>query len=193
MTSSTNDAAVTAHVPLPITRFTGGNVGQWRVTSITAVQGATVPVADFLDISNMSGAIDSRWHLRGTASNLRYTTAEERRQLLAKQEGLGRPASTRAALIPIRKSAAWWAMAQDERRAVYEQGSHLPIGLDYLPGVARKLYHSRDLGEDFDFLTWFEFAPEDEAAFDHMLDRLRTCGEWAYVDREVDIRLTRLG
>ena len=83
-------------------------------------------------------------------------------------------------------------MAQDERRAVYERGSHLPIGLDYLPGVARKLYHSRDHGEEFDFLTWFEFAPDQEAAFDHMLERLRACAEWDYVDREVDIRLTRV-
>ncbi len=192
MTSLTSDATVTSYEPLPITRFTGGDAGQWRVTAITAVQGATVPVAGFLDISNTGKATGSSWCLRGTASNLRYTTAEERRQLQAKQEGLGRPASTRAALIPIRKSAAWWSMAQDERRAVYEQGSHLPIGLDYLPGVARKLYHSRDLGEDFDFLTWFEFSPENEAAFDQMLDRLRACGEWAYVDREVDIRLTRV-
>lgn len=191
MTSLMSDAIMTAHVPLPITRFTGGNAGQWRITAITAVLGATLPVADYLDISNADEASGSNWQLCGTASNLRYTTADERRQLQAKQEGLGRPASTRAALIPIRKSAAWWAMAQDERRAVYEQGSHLPIGLDYLPGVARKLYHSRDLGEEFDFLTWFEFAPVDEAAFDHMLDRLRACGEWAYVDREVDIRLTR--
>ncbi|OYY64231.1 MAG: chlorite dismutase [Sphingomonas sp. 28-62-11] len=177
---------------MSVARFTGGDAGQWRVTSITAVQGATLPVAGFLDISNAGESTGSCWHLRGTASNLRYTTADERRQLQAKQEGLGRPASTRAALIPIRKSAVWWAMAQDERRAVYEQGSHLPIGLDYLPGVARKLYHSRDLGEEFDFLTWFEFAPADEAAFDHMLDRLRACGEWAYVDREIDIRLTRM-
>lgn len=192
MTALTNAAGVTAHVPLPITRFTGGNAGQWRVTSITAVQGATLPTAGFLDISSTGEATGSSWHLRGTASNLRYTTADERRQLQAKQEGLGRPASTRASLIPIRKSAVWWAMAQDERRAIYEQGSHLPIGLDYLPGVARKLYHSRDLGEDFDFLTWFEFSPDDEAAFDHMLDRLRACGEWAYVDREVDIRLARV-
>ena len=174
--------------PLPITEFTGGNAGQWRITGIAEVVGAIVPLAPFLSID---GGEAGAWSLRGTASNLRYTTADERRQLQAKQEGLGRPASTRAALLPIRKTAEWWAMAQDERRAVYEAGSHLPVGLDYLPGVARKLYHSRDLGEEFDFLTWFEFAPEEEAAFDHMLVRLRACAEWAYVDREVDIRLTR--
>lgn len=61
----------------------------------------------------------------------------------------------------------------------------------YLPGIALKLYHSRDHGEPFDFLTWFEFAPDQEASFDHMLVRMRACAEWDYVDREIDIRLTR--
>ncbi|MBY0519758.1 MAG: chlorite dismutase family protein [Sphingomonas sp.] len=171
------------------TRFAGADAGQWRVTSICEVRGTSLPAAQFVAID---GADDGPCTLSGTASNLSYTTASERQALQAKQEGLGRPLSTRAALIPIRKSAEWWAMAQDERRAVYEQGSHLPIGLDYLPGVARKLNHSRDLGEPFDFLTWFEFAPAEEAAFDHMLVRLRRCAEWNYVDREIDIRLTRV-
>src|SRR2546428_7160638 len=31
----------------------------------------------------------------------------------------------------------------------------------YLPAIARRLYHCRDLGEPFDFLTWFEYAPAD--------------------------------
>ncbi len=170
-----------------LTRFCGGDAGQWRITAIREVRGASLPPARFLAIDGNAGA----WTLSGASSNLRYTTAPERAALQAKQEELGRPTSTRAALIPIRKSAEWWAMAQDERRAVYERGGHLPIGLDYLPGVARKLYHARDHGEPFDFLTWFEFAPEAEAAFDHMLVRLRACAEWDYVDREIDIRLTR--
>lgn len=174
--------------PLPVTHFAGAETGQWRVTSMCSWRGESIADAPFIAIDAGVG----QWTLRGTASNLRYTTAAERATLQARQEGLGRPASTRAALIPIRKSAEWWGMAQDERRAVYERGSHLPIGLDYLPGVARKLYHSRDLGEAFDFLTWFEFAPEVEEAFDHMLVRLRACAEWAYVDREVDIRMTRV-
>lgn len=180
--------------PLPITGFTGGSTGQWRVTGIAEVVGPILPNAPFLSIATSlpNEGVTGAWTLRGTASNLRYTTADERRQLQAKQEGLGRPAATRGALLPIRKTGEWWAMAQDERRAVYEAGSHLPVGLDYLPGVARKLYHSRDLGEEFDFLTWFEFAPEEEAAFDHMLVRLRACAEWAYVDREIDIRVTRV-
>jgi hypothetical protein len=83
-------------------------------------------------------------------------------------------------------------MAQDERRAVFEERSrHIAIGLEYLPGVARRLHHSRELGEPFDFLTWFEYAPEDADAFENMLHRLRATLEWQYIDREVDIRLSR--
>jgi len=57
--------------------------------------------------------------------------------------------------------------------------------------VARRLYHSHDLGEPFDFLTWFEYAPEDARAFEDLVARLRQTEEWSYVEREVDIRLSR--
>ncbi|HKY22780.1 MAG TPA: chlorite dismutase family protein [Vicinamibacterales bacterium] len=134
------------------------------------------------------------WLLRGITSNERYVVREEKGALVSKQEGLGRNASTRAALIPIRKNAAWWALAQDERREVFEsQSRHIAIGLKYLPAVARRLHHCRDLGPDepFDFLTWFEYAPSDAAAFEELVQALRASPEWEYVDREVDIRLTR--
>lgn len=183
---------MTERSTITLSHFVGGDAGQWQVTSIREFRGETLPAARFLAIDRDFNVGNSAWSLRGAGSNLRYTTTTERAALLAKQEGLGRPSATRAALIPIRKSAEWWALAQDERRAIYEKGSHLPIGLDYLPGVARKLYHSRDHGEPFDFLTWFEFAPDQESAFDHMLVRLRACAEWEFVDREVDVRLSRV-
>jgi hypothetical protein len=65
--------------------------------------------------------------------------------------------------------------------------------MNYLPAVARRLHHCRDLGPDepFDFLTWFEYAPSDSAAFEELVQALRASPEWEYVDREVDIRLTR--
>ena len=74
-------------------------------------------------------------------------------------KGSGAPASNSARSIPIRKADAWWDLSQDERRAVFEARSrHIAIGAHYLPAVARRLYHARDLGEPFDFLTWFEFG-----------------------------------
>ncbi len=56
------------------------------------------------------------------------------------------------------------ALAQDERRELLEETSHhIAIGLEYLPAIARRLYHGRDLDDTFDF-TWFEYAPQDVPA-----------------------------
>ncbi len=56
------------------------------------------------------------WILRGITSNERYVVRGEKIALVRMQEGLGREESTRAALMPIRKNADWWALTQDERR-----------------------------------------------------------------------------
>ena len=83
----------------------------------------------------MDGA---KWQLRGVISNERYVTRPDKNELVNRQEGLGRPDALYAALIPIRKNAAWWALTQDERRAVFEEQSrHTAIGLKYLPAIAR--------------------------------------------------------
>jgi hypothetical protein len=96
-------------------------------------------------------------------------------------------------MIPITKSAAWWELAQDERRAIFEDKSqHIAATLRFLPAIARRLHHGRDLGEPFDFVTWFEFAPEHSGLFDDLLGLLRATEEWRYVEREVELRLTRL-
>ena len=137
-------------------------------------------------------AADAGWVLRGVVSNERYVTRAEKDALVRVQPPLARPDAVRAALIPIKKSAAWWALTQDERRAIFEERSaHIAIGMDFLPAVARRLHHARDLGEPFDFLTWFEFAPVDEGRFDELVARLRATEEWRYVEREVEIRLAR--
>jgi hypothetical protein len=64
-------------------------------------------------------------------------------------------------------------------------------GLGYLPAIARRLHHSRDLGQPFDFITWFEYAPSATEAFEELVARLRATDEWVHVEREVDIRLIR--
>lgn len=182
--------------------FCAGAAGPWRIAHLEAVRGEGLPPAERLAVqegpaplpaadASQAGAV---WTLRGVTSNTRYTSRAETDALVARQQGLDRPAATRAALIPIRKSEAWWALAQDERRAILEEESrHIAIGLEYLPAVARRLHHSRELGEPFDFLTWFEYAPESEAAFETLVRRLRASREWQYVDREIDVRLTRHG
>ena len=176
--------------------FIGGNTGNWRVTRMTTICGEPLPFAQFLNIApaGVSG-VGAIWVLRGITSNERYVTQEEKSELVAKQQGLGRPTSRSAALIPIRKSAAWWTLTQNERRDIFEeQSAHIKIGLGFLPAIARRLHHCRDLGPDepFDFLTWFEYAPEDAAAFDDLTAQLRASPEWQFVTGEVDIRLERI-
>ena len=181
-------------MPKPLmVSFAAGGSGAWRILDIKPVAGESLAMAERLAVVE-GGAADPQaaWVLRAATSNTRYSTRPELVRMTSVQEGLGRPAATRAALIPIRKSEAWWDLAQDERRAIFEEQSrHIAIGLDYLPAVARRLHHCRELGEPFDFLTWFEYAPEDSDAFEDLVRRLRETAEWRYVDREVDIRLAR--
>jgi hypothetical protein len=145
--------------------FAGGSSGAWRVEQLRTVVGAGLPGASHVDVvaGGPEAAADAAWRLRGIVSNERYVERTEKDALVARQEGLGRGASSRAALIPIRKSASWWALTQDERRQVFEaQSNYIAIGLQYLPAIARRLHHCRDLSP-----------------------------EWRFVEREVDVRLAR--
>jgi chlorite dismutase len=175
--------------------FIGTTSGPWRVTSVAGVVGEPLEPAEGLDVQNTylrERPAGARWLLRGVTSNQRYVNRPEQTALAAVQEGLGRPHATCAALIPLSKSAEWWALTQDERREIFEsQSAHIATGLRYLPAVARRLHHGRDLGEPFDFVTWFEYAPSDASAFEELLGALRRSEEWKYVTREVDIRLVR--
>ena len=124
--------------PLLVT-FAAGSQGAWCVDRVEAVVGDSLPSAERLDViegPNLQTATAAVWVLRGVTSNTRYTNREEADALEARQQGLARPEATRAALIPIRKTAAWWGLAQDERRAIFEERSrHIGLGLEYLPST----------------------------------------------------------
>ncbi len=177
--------------------FVGGNNGPWTVVRFQVVIGEPIPEPRKLEVIN--GPVSAlpegaHWALKGVTSNARYVEKDEKVQLDSKQAPLGRPEATHGALIPIRKNAQWWALTQNERRAIFEDRSHhTAIGLKYLPSIARRLHHCRDLegSEPFDFLTLFDYAKEDSAAFDDLVEALRATEEWKYVDREVDIRWIR--
>jgi len=179
--------------------FVGGDSGTWTVIARKTVIGEPLPLVKRLDI--IIGGLEelpegAQWMLRGVTSNERYVTRSEKDQLATKQVSIGRPEATHAALIPIRKNAKWWALTQDERRAIFEERSHhVQTGLKYLPAIARRLHHCRDLGENqpFDFITLFDYAPADATAFEDMVAELRTTEEWKYVEREIDIRVVREG
>ncbi len=176
--------------------FVGGNSGAWRVTEVAAISGESLPTVEKLSIvaGTAKESSDAAWILCGATSNERYVERNEKDQLLLKQASLGRAEANCGAMISIRKNAKWWSLTQDERRAIFEEKSgHNKIGIDYLPAIARRLHHCRDLttAEPFDFITWFEFAQKDTVAFDQLLTRLRATEEWSFVDREVDIRVVR--
>jgi chlorite dismutase len=180
------------------TTFRGGQTGAWRITALRPVKGDALPPVTAISIT--SGAAialpllpsQTSWRVAGVASHLRYAERAEKVKLEEAQAGLGRAEATCAALIPIRKSSAWWELTQEERRSIFEDKSrHIADTLKYLPAIARQLYHCRDLGEPFDFLTWFEYAPEHAAVFEELVGELRATEEWTYVEREVDVRVMR--
>ncbi len=173
-----------------VTCFIAGDQGCWKMINNHNISGVPLPSFDCLEITQEKNEnLKAAWILKGVSSNIRYTTKDEIDKLKAIQPGLGRPEATLSAMIPIKKSEEWWNLAQDERRRIIEdQSGHIKEGMNFLPGIARKLYHSKDLGQPFDFITWFEFAPEHEKAFDALLSFLRNSEEWKYVIREVDLR-----
>jgi chlorite dismutase len=180
------------------TTFRGGQSGAWQITSLSTVTGEPLAPMRSLSIVNTAAIAlpllpsQTSWRLAGVASHARYVERAEKEQLAAGQAELGRMEASCAALIPIRKSAAWWELTQEERRRIFEDKSHHIGGsLKYLPAIARQLYHCRDLGEPFDFLTWFEFAPEHAGLFEDLVGTLRATEEWTYVEREVDVRVAR--
>jgi len=156
--------------------FIGGAKGAWRVVAMRGVCGEPLPPVAHVEVVHglpITPPVPptAAWRLQGLTSNVRYADRGEVDSLVARQPALDRPEATCAALIPIKKSARWW--------------------LDYLPAIARRLHHCRDIGEPFDFLTWFEYAPEHADVFERLVDALRATPEWGYVEREVDIRLVR--
>ena len=176
--------------------YVGGKTGAWTVVSARVIVGEPLPAVERIDIVHgaVAGLPDgAQWALRGVTTNERYSTRAEKKRLSI-QVALGRPEATYGAFIPIRKNAMWWAMTQDERRAIFEERSkHMTIGIKYLPAIARRLQHCRDLGEHepFDFLTIFDYAKADSSAFDDMMAELRATEEWKFVDREYDMRIVR--
>jgi chlorite dismutase len=56
-------------------------------------------------------------------------------------------------VIPIRKSAEWWALDHEKRAMMMKE--HTEASLPYHKTVKRKLYHSTGL-DDLDFITYFE-------------------------------------
>jgi len=83
-----------------------------------------------------------------------------------------------AVVIPIRKSADWWALDQETRAAMMKE--HTEAALPYQKTVKRKLYHSTGL-DDMDFITYFETSKLED--FHSLILALEKVKEFQYTRR----------
>ena len=83
-----------------------------------------------------------------------------------------------AVVIPIRKSADWWALDQEARAAMMKE--HTEAALPYHKTVKRKLYHSAGL-DNIDFITYFETSKLDD--FHSLILSLEKVKEFQYTRR----------
>ena len=103
-------------------RFAGGPTGLWRVLDIRSVQGEGLPQVERIAVyRGNEPSVECKWALSGVVSNIRYVERPEQQELKSKQASLGRSEATMAALIPIRKTPAWWDLTQEERRNIFEK------------------------------------------------------------------------
>jgi len=94
--------------PLSVS-FAGASTGRWSIERLDTVAGSPLAPASRLEVLEgphaARPAADSVWMLRGVTSN----------------EPLGRARATRAALIPVKKSEAWWDLAHNQYRRAIER------------------------------------------------------------------------
>ncbi|MBH0196759.1 MAG: chlorite dismutase [Nitrospira sp.] len=100
-------------------------------------------------------------------------------QLKADLKGASDPGSKPYVIvIPVRKSAEWWALDQDKRAAMMLE--HTEATLPYIKTVKRKLYHSSGL-DDLDFITYFETSRLED--FHSLILSLEKVKEFQYTRR----------
>jgi hypothetical protein len=201
---------VTSRTPPAFTSFTqdappGPAASDARVTGyelerMNAVRGALAPG---IEVGRRMWRLEAAGRLPvagapfiGATTHLVYTDSDVRSELLRISSPESGPV---AVLIPIRKSAEWWGLAREQRQALVMGGAphgHLAIGQRYAARIYRRLYHARYLpGSEWDFLTYFEFPRDTTEAFRELLAALRDVDrnpEWAFVDREIELWMTRL-
>ncbi len=125
--------------------FIGGPTGAWKIDRIIPVVGEGLPAAERLSLqTGFATSTGYTWAFRGVAGHARYVERRERTLLDTASPPLGRPDARTGVFIPICTSPQWWALTQEERRAIFEERSHhIAQSLTYLPAVARRLYQSQ--------------------------------------------------
>lgn len=201
----------------PLTTGWGGRLSRYRVQEVVPVRGevpanlargwSVVRIETSAPISvpeeSLSPTNSSVLQFHGVTQHLQYTSDAQRQELDGRSVSELEPSDhTTAVLIPIGKSEEWWKLAHDQRQTHFQKTGagegHTAIGHKYVDRVFRKLYHSRylNLALSYDFLTYFEFEDIYEKDFRTLLAELRDARrnpEWAYVNLEFEIWMTKIG
>ena len=82
-----------------------------------------------------------------------------------------------AIMVPVRKTAEWWTLGDEERLELMRE--HIEPTIEYLDRVRRQLYHASGLC-DVDFVTYFE--TDDLTAFQDLYRDLQSIPEYRYVE-----------
>lgn len=190
----------------------GQSLTVYRVDKVVSVRGKSgvniAPGATMVRVETASklpapaGEKGPSLLFHGVPQHLQYTSGEQRADLNKRSRSELPPGKdTVAVVIPVRKSAAWWALPHDERHAHFQKKGdkigHTAIGAKYADRIYRKLYHTRYAVEtkDHDFITYFEFERTHTEDFKSLLAQLRDPDqnpEWNFVDRESEIWMTKL-
>ncbi|MCR4373721.1 MAG: hypothetical protein NUW22_02620 [Acidobacteria bacterium] len=137
--------------------------------------------------------------LNGAGRTPQYTSAEMYTWAYgqAKPRGSGRVLSN-AIIIPIRKTAEWWAMPAMERHQYFyphhdrqtgcDVRGHAELGRAAVGRIHRRVFYNPD-GEgrrgEWDFIAYFECADGDLRLFDDTLSAMRDTAknpEWRFVE-----------
>jgi hypothetical protein len=188
-----DSTAESSRAPAAEARITRYVVDRVKPVAGAGLEGV-IPGAQLVRLESEGRPLAPDAPLTGVTTHLVYTSVAARRELMMSPAPESGPT---AVLIPIRKSAAWWAMAQDERQAHFERAAgHLTVGMPYLQRIFRRLYHARNLpGAVWDFLTYFEFPPDRTEEFESLLAGLRDPQknpEWSFVERETEVWMTKI-
>ncbi|MDA1305750.1 MAG: hypothetical protein O2917_00625 [Acidobacteria bacterium] len=146
-------------------------------------------VADLAEVTTLSGAVRVP----------KYTSVDMYAWAYAQAKGRtsGRTMQN-AIILPIRKTAEWWAMDPMTRHQYFYPhhdrhtgqcvAGHAELGRAAAPKIFRRLFYNPNgegLEGEWDFITYFECADDDLALFDETLEAMRDTSrnpEWQFVE-----------
>lgn len=146
-------------------------------------------VGELAEITTLSGAVRVPQYTSVEMYAWAYTQAKARSS--------GRTVQN-AIVLPMRKTAEWWAMPPMVRHQYFYPhhdrhsgqcvAGHAELGRDAAPKIFRRVFYNPD-GEgrngEWDFIAYFECADEHLALFDDTLAAMRDTSrnpEWAFVE-----------